>query len=175
MPLDRLIRSVALLAAVAAACGDDGRIRTGLDPDRPLSDLDEQEMELVCRTLYQSDLGLDDGELRRWRCYVGAIALDRALPLLIDCEATALDCLTDPDEDEDDGEDCELDAEDLEGLPACIADVSVGDIERCLDAVGALARGLVDSISCDVDPNLVLDLPSVCADIEAARPGLLEG
>ena len=177
MPIDRLVRSVALLAAVATACGGDGRTPTGLDPDRPLSDLDEPELELVCRTLYHADLGLDDDELHRWGCYVGAIALGRAFPLLFDCEEAARDCLADPgpDDGDVDAEDCDLDADDLAELPACAADVTVGDIERCLDEVGALARGLVDSLSCDIDADVVLDLPSVCAEIEAACPGLLEG
>jgi hypothetical protein len=178
MPLVRPIRSIVLLAAVAAvaaACGDGGRTRTGLDPDRPLSDLDEQEMELVCRTLYHSDLGLDDDELHRWGCYVGAIALGRAFPFLIDCDEAARDCLADPEPEGPGAEDCDLDAEDLDELPACAADVTVGDIERCLDEVGALARDLVDSLTCDIDADLVLDLPSVCAEIEAACPGLLEG
>lgn len=177
MPIDRLVRSVALLAALAGACGDGARTRTGLDPDRPLSDLDEEELELVCRALHHGDLGLDDDELHRWGCYVGAIALSRAFPLVFDCDDVARDCLADPDPDEDDpdGEDCELDAEDVDGLPACAAHVSVGDIERCIDELGAVARDLVDSLSCDVDADVVLDLPSVCADVEAACPGLLEG
>ena len=164
MPIDRLVRSVALLAAVATACGGDGRTPTGLDPDRPLSDLDEPELELVCRTLYHADLGLDDDELHRWGCYVGAIALGRAFPLLFDCEEAARDCLADPgpDDGDVDAEDCDLDADDLAELPACALIPKLVNWNTWLPVTEAV---------CAPPPSRSTMIPDPWDDPELATPG----
>ncbi|HTE55586.1 MAG TPA: hypothetical protein VK698_32250 [Kofleriaceae bacterium] len=163
-----------VLSLGLAACGDGGHTDTGLDPDRPLTDLAVDELERICRALYQTDLGLDQEQLDRWSCYVTAIGLREAFPLLFaDCEGTARDCLADPGASTG-SEDCDLDQEDADELPACAAEVSVGDIERCIDQMSERARDLADTLSCDIDPDLVLRLPSVCDEIDTRCPGLLD-
>lgn len=164
-----MLRSLTCFATLLAACGG-GAAHTGVDPDLTLGQLDARELTEVCRAAVYQDYGLDSDGAHRWVCYATAILLHHEFPLVFNCVDSVTSCLAEPPGAGGEEDACDFSA----GVPALgtCADVRVGDIERCLDAIDARARDLVDTVSCATSPELVLGLPPACTDVAARCPDL---
>lgn len=160
----------ALLAAamVAAACGGDDGGSSGVDGDKRLDELSQEEATDFC----EWGLSLLDGdEVTRFGCYLTALVFS---PDAETCEIVAQECIDEAEPIDPAEAECEFE----EDLPPCASEVTVAEMEDCArDAVGVLAA-LADDITCDSDPeeleDLSLEQPASCLAIEEKCPELFE-
>ena len=184
----RLHLVTALLAAAlatATGCGGGGNASSGVDPDRPLSELDHDDLMAVCDATFDAeaaDYDISDEDAKRYSCYWSAIWFRSEFPLLgANCDERALDCLQGDDsaglfggENEEGCEELRADeSSDGSDLPECWSEISVGELEACYDAVAERVRDMADTISCSTPSDQVLLLPQECELLNERCPGVI--
>ena len=153
-------RKIAVLSiAFVCGCGgdDDGADGAdGADDMTPLTELSSADAQALCEAF---DDRYDDAllDFQTITCYLSAIGATDCEELVEGCLATAPNdpgALT-----------CEITSG--ADLPACAADITVGDLNDCFDAVFGGLAGLADEITCESDPKdfsaIFEGLPEECA------------
>jgi len=149
-----------------SACGDSGRIDTGLPRSKPLNEITDAEARRACENV------VDDLEImltREQDCTLEGLL--RA-STEADCEAARDECLARPEPDPPAPEDCSMsDASDFADCPA-----TVGELEDCLDARLASNESFLRSLSCaDAGGELSYPpLPEACRPIATQCPDLID-
>lgn len=158
---------LALAAMVAAACGGDDGGSSGVDGDKTLDQLTEEEATDLC----EWGLSLLEGdELERFDCYLEALV---STPDVETCEEVAQECIDNIEpSDPTDGE-CRF-----EDPPACASEVSVAEIEACTRDSFALVEDVFEAVDCDFNPDDLedfdLEQPASCVLVEEKCPELFE-
>ena len=142
--------------------GDDG----GVDEGTPLSELSASDAQALCEDVGATlEGGLE--ALQTVTCYLTGIAMGEKA-----CEAAVEDCLA--EEPDESPISCELTSG--EELPACAADVTVGDFQACFDAMIGGWEALADEVTCDSDPAEIGEelavFPDECLDLFEICPDL---
>ncbi len=156
-----------MLALALAGCGgDDG---SGVDRDKSLSEVSEEEVVELCE--WSFDL-ISDADAIRFGCYVaGLLAAGGDAD---QCQELADQCIeeAEAEEPEDLGEVCE----DAGGFPPCADEITVGQLEDCQEAGADQLHDVAQDISCEgaVEDFTDFEAPEACVAIEEACPDLFE-
>jgi len=164
---DRTWKRIATALAVAAAlaaCGDGGSSGSGVDGDKTLDQLSDDEAVDLCE--WSSTL-ISDEELTRFGCYFAALLVSESRD---QCEDLAQQCIDDAEPDE--GIECVADGD----LPECASQVTVAEIEDCTADTIDQVEDIAGDISCDTDPQdiFTIDQPPSCIEIEDKCPELFD-
>lgn len=155
-----------MLALALAGCGgDDG---SGVDRDKALSEVTDEEVTQLCE--WSTDL-VSDADAIRFGCYLAALLLSSDAE---QCQEVADQCI---EEEEMEAEEEPADAcAEVEEFPPCAGEITVGQLEDCGEAGADQLRDVAQDISCDAVPDDFADLesPAACAVIEEACPDLFE-
>ncbi|HJL04419.1 MAG TPA: hypothetical protein RMH85_11040 [Polyangiaceae bacterium LLY-WYZ-15_(1-7)] len=147
---------------LALACGDDGgSFDTGLDRDRALSSLSDDEVRSACEATVDSG----PEPTRRESCTLAGLifAEDPA-----SCEATRDACLaTDPEPEPEEDECADASAAELAGC-----DATVGQLEDCWAAQNAQTEAFLADLSCSLAGTEIEEpaTPAECAALEERCP-----
>ena len=160
-----------LLAVALAGCGgDDG---SGVDRDRTLSELSDEEFNELC--LWSFDL-VSYEDVLRFSCY--QVALITAEGDQEQCQDIADECIEEfEDEAGEVGEPGEEVCALADGYPPCADAITVGQLEDCSEASADQAHDLAQEISCGgaVEDFTDIEAPEACVVIEEACPDMFEG
>lgn len=140
----RLISALAI-GLLTSACGSS----SGVDGNKPLSDLDRDDAERLCE--FAGDLMADisgGSKFQRAMCSIQGYAMEQAR--LGTCEDIRDECLSaEPGDDdfieEEIGDVCDDDSFDF--APSC--DVTVKEFEDCMRAVRDRMRDSFNNVTCD--------------------------
>ncbi len=161
-----LLLAVGVLSV--AACGGGGGDGAGsnVDSAKPLSDLTEEESRELCEYSAQE---FDVAESQAAGCQLLALLLSDSPE---SCQASYDSCMA-----EEDTVDCSTESLDPEELPDCAANVTVGEMEACVEARFDQMVELTEGLSCSSDPgeaSFPSSLPAICEEIEEKCPELFE-
>jgi hypothetical protein len=169
----RLWRGVvcALIAALAPGCGgdDDG---SGIDSDKSLLEATDEEIVEMCEW-YVGQLSTED--IVDFECHLVAAQLSGDVD---ECGLVFDECSAMATADGDGVRPTCLEPEELQALPACAAEVSVGDYQSCMAAFADQFADAAADASCGASVDDLLDSVDFlnlaeCAALEEACPELL--
>jgi hypothetical protein len=146
MKLSTLITIVSSLGVLAAGCGDDDDsvYSSGLDDDKPVSTLDDDDKRTFCRTLdTHVDVTIGFEEIARLSC----LPLALAAPTREGCESVLDACMRNApapitiDVRQSREQAC------FQSLDSCEA--RVGDLEGCVNVNVSVVREVLERFSCN--------------------------
>jgi hypothetical protein len=153
----RIIATLLVGTSLAAGCGGDdddgGEVRTGIAPNKLLSDVTTEEAAQACESLAAGfDSRLSRDKLVRTICTLASAAL---ADTTADCETARDECIeaaNDPNPAE--GESLDIDAIQFECDGEGAADLTqctstVGELETCFNDLLDQISTALDAISCD--------------------------
>lgn len=166
-------RVCALIVALAAACGgDDDDGGSGVDADKTLLEATDEEIVEMCEW-YVGQLETED--IVDFECHLIALQLSSSAD---GCTQVFDECFAAATDDGDAVRPTCVAPEELQAMPACAAEVSVGEYESCIVAFAEQFAGAAEAATCDATVEELLDsvdflnLPE-CAALEEACPELL--
>ncbi|MFT3694912.1 MAG: hypothetical protein QM831_17310 [Kofleriaceae bacterium] len=166
---------LAFLVACGGGSGSDDL--AGIDPDKTVGELDPSEMTQLCHQVFYPDYGMSAEDALRYRCYTVAITLHHQYPNLFDCVDTVTQCIasdgsdTGSDSESKDYNDCTMASAD--DLGTC-AQLTIGEIDACFDAIAATAQKLVGTITCDTSEDTFSIPPAACDQVVQLCPSLID-
>jgi hypothetical protein len=147
MRLASIIPALALSLALVACGGDNGGGGgggSGIPSSTTLDQLTDEQIVTLCEYVSEQ---FNSDSIDKVVCHYIALAFGSEM-----CEADVEECLAEPSEPAD----CSMAPDDE--LPACASQVTVGELEACLNEQAARFDQLAAGVSCSSDP----------ADLEAA-------
>jgi hypothetical protein len=153
---------------IAAKCPElfGGTSGSGVDRAKPLSSVTLDEATTVCN---YAMLELDPADALKFACYVGAI-FESELDPQVNCNTAAQECIAAAEPVDID---CDITSQaDIDGLPACAAQVTLGEYEDCQVATARAMTTLAAEISCSSDLETLSQKPAECQAMLAKCPGL---
>lgn len=150
---------VAFLGMAMIGCGGDEESGSGVEASKALTEVTPQEAASICEYAQGQ---ISDDDLKTVGCYIfgSFFSEDEA-----QCEASVQECLNAP-ADPADGTLLECVATtqaDIDALPACASDVTVGELESCQAAMARSFSDAADDISCGNALTVLLNVPDECS------------
>lgn len=126
------------------ACGEDsgGGGGSGVSGSSKVADLSDSEAKSVCNTL-QGKFDRTATATTKITCTAQALALSPN-----SCQATVDDCIDQMADDSDFDIDCDGEGGQSGGVPEDCADVTVSEIETCVEATAKQAEALAAKLNC---------------------------
>lgn len=157
-----LVPRCGALLSLLVACGGDDDGSSGVESDKTLDEVTIGEAMDLCE--WERDI-FPTEDFAKLVCY--AAALQSA-----DCETFVQDCLDEPSDPVDESS-CEIDPEDFDNPPACYSEITVGELEGCIEAIIDVVAAAADDVSCDSSPDDIdIPLPDVCLELQDQCPDL---
>lgn len=155
----------ASFSLVACGGGDGDGGGSGVSRSKNLTEVTPAEAVKICEYVSAEPPVYDE-----LSCKIGAIFSSQGDEEA--CNTAYEACLAEPDDEEED--DCSDAADDLENLPACAADITVGQFEDCIDAQVDLANELNGIIQCGSEDGLdrLEERPAICTQLQETCPDL---
>jgi hypothetical protein len=179
----RLLMAGVLAMAVGCGGDDDDDTTTddggdaaddgGVDSNTTLDQLSEDDAQAFCDEV----LGIFSADdFLVFGCTLTGILQEEQDPEQFNCETVTQDCI-DAQEDVPEQEPvCTIDPTEVAVLPDCASDVTVGELQDCLEAFFSEFVDVLDSVTCDTGfdevPPFPTELPEECAALEASCPEL---
>lgn len=162
------------MGLVLTGCGGDGGggLDTGIEGDRQLDDLSDEEAQQACRELESYLLtSIDPDEIQRATCTATGIASENTVPGTT-CEAVVDDCTAEPADPLDLDFDC--DSATADPLSTCQA--TVAELEACITEMTGNLDATFSELTCDIadDPDWSTQLEEITADLQSPSCEQLE-
>ncbi len=160
------------------ACGGDDSPQSGVERGKALSDVSVDEFIDMCETYAAA---IDEEELISAGCYLAAALFAGSEPAA--CEAFAQECIANSDSADDtlspDFDCSSTEAmQDLDDLPACASDITVGQYEDCMFAILDIFKDLASPATCTNPPEASGDdfipIPAACSSLNSTCPELID-
>jgi hypothetical protein len=152
------------------ACGESDDGGSGVSGSTKVSDLSASEAKSVCTNL-QAKFMRTGAATAKITCTAQALALSPS-----SCASTVDDCVAQAEDDPDFDLDCEGDDGDSAGVPEDCADVTVSEIEACVEATAKQTEALAAKLSCSSDladfSNTDTTAPAACTKLADRCPDL---
>lgn len=146
------------------ACGDDDE-GLGVDSSKSLSEVTPAEAQEICDW---GDTLISEDDDKMIGCYIEGIFADQSGG----CQAAFDACMAAPAEVDDTDDSCDIDT-----LPACASEVTVGEMETCMRAQAESFTTLGKSLSCEStsgDLENLDDMPAACEAANTKCPALFD-